>query len=352
MSVTRVRIGTRRSQLATWQAEWVAAKLRGAHPGLEVEIVTVRTLGDKDRRTALHGMARQGVFTKEIEEALYDRRCDLAVHSMKDLPVRFPEGLCLGAVFEREDPRDALIARGGRTLRELPRGAHLGTSSLRRRSQLLRLRPDLVIGDLRGNVPGRIRSAGVPVEPGEAAPAEAPYDATVLAYAGLRRLGWARVVAQVLPTEAVLPAPAQGVVATELRADDEALRALLEPLNHLPTLRAVTAEREFLEALGGWCHVPVGALAEILDGPATATGGAPGGRTPGGRRPSAGEPLGEVHLRGFVGDPDGQEVVEDEIRGTDPHEVGRALAGRLEARGAKEILARVLAETGEDPCPS
>lgn len=342
MSVTRVRIGTRRSQLATWQAEWVAAKLREAHPGLEVDIVTVRTLGDKDRRTALHGMARQGVFTKEIEEALYDRRCDLAVHSMKDLPVRFPEGLRLGAVLEREDPRDALIARGGRTLSELPRGARLGTSSLRRRSQLLRLRPDVEIGDLRGNVPGRIRSAGVPVEPGEAAPTEAPYDATILAFAGLRRLGWARVVAEILPTDIVLPAPAQGVVATELRADDLDLLNLLEPLNHTPTLRAVTAEREFLEGLGGWCHVPVGALAEVQAESEACTAGTPGVHFA----------EGMVHLRGFVGDPDGREVVEDEIRAADPHEAGRALAARLEARGAKEILARVLADTGEDPCPS
>ena len=325
MSARGVRIGTRRSQLATWQAEWVAAKLRHAHPGLEVQIVTVRTLGDRDRRTALHGMARQGVFTKEIEEALFDGRCDVAVHSMKDLPVRFPEGLRLGAVLEREDPRDALVARGGLTLNELPPGARLGTSSLRRRSQLLRARPDIVVGDLRGNVPGRIRSAGVPVEPGEDAPADSPYDATILAVAGLGRLGWARVVSEILPTDVMLPAPAQGAIAIELRAGDEELLDLLGPLNHAPTARAVTAEREFLEALGGWCHVPVGALAEIVDA------------------------RGNIHLKGFVGDPDGGEVVEDQIRAADPGEAGRALAARLEERGAREILTRVLADSGEQP---
>ncbi|MFH1279640.1 MAG: hydroxymethylbilane synthase [Candidatus Eisenbacteria bacterium] len=315
MTDRRVRIGTRRSRLALWQSEWVAGLLREAWPGLEVDVVPVRTLGDKDRTTALHGMARQGVFTKELEEALLDERCDIAVHSMKDLPVRFPGGLRLAAVLEREDPRDALVSHGGRTLAELPEGGALGTSSLRRRSQILHLRPDLRTSDLRGNVPTRLRAVGIAAEKGETAP-EPAFDATVLAYAGLRRLGLDHLVSEVLPVETVLPAPAQGAVAVEIRSDDRGAADLLRPLHHEETDRRVTAEREFLEALGGWCHVPVGALATIRDG--------------------------AVDLEGFVGGPDGVTVLREKVEGEDPVETGRRLAEVLAERGATEILRKVL----------
>lgn len=318
MKGTKLLIGTRRSRLALWQSEWVAGLLREAWPGLKVEVVPVRTLGDKDRTTALHGMARQGVFTKELEEALLDERCDIAVHSMKDVPVRFPDGLGLAAVLEREDPRDALVSFGGKTLAEIPEGGRLGTSSLRRRSQILHLRPDLSAADLRGNVPTRLRAVGVAAESGETAP-EPKYDATVLAYAGLRRLGLDSLVSEVLPVEKVLPAPAQGAVAVEIRSDDEKAAEALRPLHHDDTDRRVTAEREFLEALGGWCHVPVGALATLREG--------------------------AIDLEGFVGDPDGRRVLRERIEGEDPVETGRRLAEILVERGAKEILDEVLGDT-------
>jgi hydroxymethylbilane synthase len=301
----KVRIGTRGSKLALWQSEWVAGLLRKAWAGLTVEVIPVRTLGDRDRTTALHGMARQGVFTKELEEALLDERCDLAVHSMKDVPVRFPEGLRLAAVLEREDPRDALVTTEGWTLEEIPRGGGLGTSSLRRRSQILHLRPDLRAGDLRGNVPTRLRAAGIAVEEGEEAPRPA-FDATVLAYAALRRLGLERVVS------------------VEIRADDRSVADLLRPLHHEATERRVTAEREYLEALGGWCHVPVGALAILRDDGIT--------------------------LEGFVGEPDGGSVLRGKIEGREPVETGRRLAEILAERGAMKILRKVLDETvGPDP---
>lgn len=317
MTDRRVRIGTRRSRLALWQSEWVAGLLREAWPGLKVDVIPIRTLGDKDRTTALHGMARQGVFTKELEEALLDGRCDIAVHSMKDVPVRFPDGLCLGAVLEREDPRDALVSHGGRTLGEIPDGGSLGTSSLRRRSQILHLRPDLTASDLRGNVPTRLRAVGIAAEKGETAP-EPLFDATVLAYAGLRRLGMGHLVSEVLPVEKVLPAPAQGAVAIEIRSEDGGVADRLRPLHHADTDRRVTAEREFLEALGGWCHVPVGALATLRDG--------------------------AIDLEGFVGDPDGLTVLREKIEGEDPVETGGRLAEILARRGAKEILEEVLGD--------
>ena len=267
-------------------------------------------------------MDRQGVFTKELEEALLDDRCDLAVHSMKDLPVRFPSGLGLGAVLEREDPREAFITKDRCTLSELPKGAVLGTSSLRRRSQILQLRPDLKPQDLRGNLPTRIRSVGLPLEDGEAPP-QKQCDATILARAGLLRLGLDHLVGQVLEVDEVLPAPAQGAVAVEIRADDPTTAGHLRPLDHPETRRLVTAEREFLEALGGWCHVPIGALATPTQG--------------------------GLRLRGFVGSADGSQVLRDEVTESDPITAGRTLAERLERVGALRILRDVLKATQPPP---
>ena len=316
-----IRIGTRRSRLAIWQTEWVARLLRERNEELQVEVVPVRSFGDRDRTTALHGMARQGVFTKEIEEALLDGRCDLAVHSLKDLPVRTPDGLVVGAILEREDPRDAWIAGRGLTIDRLPEGATVGTSSLRRRSQVLHLRPDLEVLDLRGNVPTRLRAAGVSLDEGNEP--ERSYDATILAYAGLKRLGLAEHVTEALPTDRFLPAPGQGAVAIELRSDDRKTLELVLPLDDGTARLAVEAEREFLEALGGWCHVPVGALATVTDG--------------------------GIRLEGMVGDPDGRLLLRGETTGEDEVATGRRLAADLLDRGAGPILEKVIAETTGPP---
>lgn len=322
MTAPSVRIGTRRSKLAMWQAEHVARLLRENHPDLGVEIVPIRTLGDKDRENPLPELGRIGVFTKEIEEALLDARCDLAVHSMKDLPTRLAPGLALGAVLEREDPRDALVARDGRKLDRIPRGSIVGTSSLRRRAQILALRPDLEVRDLRGNVPTRLRSVGVMMEEGPV-PATGEMEAIFLAYAGLKRLGGGSYATEIFDTERFLPAPGQGAIAVEIRGEDARLAERLIPLDHGPTRLTTAAEMEFLESLGGWCHVPVGALAE--------------------------ENGSEVLLDGLVADPDGKEILRDSVSGEDPRRVGRELADLLRAKGADAILKEVIRKTQASP---
>jgi hydroxymethylbilane synthase len=306
-----------------WQAEHVAGLLKESHPDLEVVIVPMKTLGDKDRRTPLPGMGQIGVFTKEIEEALLDDRCDAAVHSMKDLPTRLAPGLSLGAVLKRADPRDALVGRDGKRLDQIPEGSAVGTSSLRRRAQVLHMRPDLEVRDLRGNVPTRLRAVGIVMEEESPASAEerpAPpaggLQAVFLAYAGLERLGAASHVTEVFDADRMLPAPGQGAIAVEIRGDDAWLAECLIPLDDGPTRFTTAAETEFLEALGGWCHIPVGALGR-LDGS-------------------------EVILDGLVGDPDGKRIIRDSISGSDPRRVGRRLADLLRERGAGEILEEVL----------
>lgn len=316
-----IRIGTRRSRLAVWQAEWVAKGLRDHHPDLTVDLVPIRTEGDRDRSTALSGMGQIGVFTKEIETALLEDRCDVAVHSLKDLPTRLAAGLSLGAVLERADPRDAFIAREGGTLAALPKGSVLGTSSLRRRAQILNLRPDLVVRELRGNVPTRLRAAGVLLEEGDRP--DVAVDATVLARAGLMRLGFASHASQVFSFEEMLPAPGQGAVGVEIRADDHEVAERLIPLDHGPTRLATAAEREVLEVFGGWCHLPAGALAVVEDG--------------------------DLRLRGLVGDPDGRTIVRAEASGKDPRSLGREVAERLLKKGAREILDKVLGDRHEVP---
>jgi hydroxymethylbilane synthase len=311
----RLRIGTRRSRLALWQTEWVAAELRRLHPSLEVDVVPVQTLGDRDKATSLAGLGRVGVFTKEIEEALLDGRCDLAVHSFKDLATAMPDGLALGAVPRRADPRDAIVSRDGRSLARLEPGSVIGTSSLRRRALILHRRPDVTVTGLRGNVPTRLRAVGIELDEGKD-PTGDPIDATVMALAGLARLGLDGHASEILSVEEFPPAPAQGALAIQIRADDERAAAALAPLDHAPTRLTTRAERAFLAAMEGGCHVPLGAVAEIE-----------GDR---------------VHLRGVVVDPDGGEAVSGERVGRDPLELGRALAGELRARGAEEILARLV----------
>jgi hydroxymethylbilane synthase len=293
-----LRIGSRGSKLALWQAEWVAREL--ARLGQSARIEIIRTTGDKMTDVALAQVGAKGLFTREIEEALLAGRIDLAVHSLKDLPTALPEGLTLAAVLQREDARDAVV---GRRLCDLEPGARVGTSSLRRAAQLRRLRPDLLIEPVRGNVDTRLRRL-----------AEGRYDAIVLALAGLRRLGWEERIAEILPLETMLPAVGQGALAIETREGDEVVRAACRPLEDPDTRRAVMAERALLAGLGGGCQVPIAAHAELSDG--------------------------ALRLRAVVISPDGAQAVRDEIRGApeDAEELGSELARRLLTSGAQAIL--------------
>ncbi|MEM6335354.1 MAG: hydroxymethylbilane synthase [Bacteroidota bacterium] len=250
-----LRLGTRTSRLATWQAEHVAAGLRAAWPGLGVELTPFVTRGDKVLDTPLPLIGGKGLFTAELEAALREGRLDLAVHSLKDLPTEDPDGLILGAILPRENPRDVWVCEAGHTLQTLPEQAVIGTSSPRRAAQLKRLRPDLQIESIRGNVETRLRKASAP-----------PYDATVLAHAGLDRLGLLERGTAVLDFETMLPAPGQAALAVQIRADDERVGRLIRALDHTPTRMAVEAERAFLSALGGGCSAPIAALGSIEDG--------------------------------------------------------------------------------------
>lgn len=252
MAQRTLRIGTRGSQLARWQSDWVAGQLRAR--GLHAEIVEITTSGDVQQSGPVAALGGQGVFTKEIQAALLAGKVDLAVHSLKDLPTQQAEGLRLAAVPTREDPADALISRGGTTLDRLPRGARLGTGSQRRRAQLLTLRPDLNVLDIRGNVDTRLRKLD-----------EGQYDAIALAVAGLARLGWNDRIAEVLGPPRVLPAPGQGALAIECRREDFEAHAAAAPLDDPATRAAVEAERAVLAALHGGCSAPVGAWGRVRD---------------------------------------------------------------------------------------
>jgi len=285
----RVVIGTRGSALALWQTRYVGGRLRAAAPDLDVQIKIIQTRGDLVRDRALSQVGGKGLFVKEIENALLTGEIDLAVHSLKDMPTEQPEGLSLGSILERAEPRDALVVRGGAGgLEGLPSGARVGTSSLRRRAQLLAVRPDLQLLDLRGNVDTRLRKLR-----------EGQYDAVVLAVAGLVRLGYADAINQVLPLDLMLPAPGQGALCIEVRADDGSTQDLIAALDHPPTRWAAQAERAFLRRLEGGCQVPIGAYAEVsgdllhrlapgaqrdtrIGGRRTATGRCPGRAAAGG----------------------------------------------------------------------
>lgn len=245
-----VRVGTRASRLALWQTDHVVAQLRLSRPGLRFESVHIRTLGDRVLDVPLPRIGDRGLFTRDLEEALRDGRIDLAVHSLKDLPTEQPAGLALGAVLSREDPREVLVSRHRQALAALPEGSRLGTSSLRRRAQVLALRPDLAIADIRGNVPTRIEK----VERGE-------YDATLLAHAGLSRLGLSGAISEVFDTSTLVPAPGQGALAVQVRAQDTRIGALVAEIDDAGTRLATTAERTLLAALQGGCQAPVGATA-------------------------------------------------------------------------------------------
>jgi hydroxymethylbilane synthase len=293
-------IASRGSQLALWQARWVERQLTAAGRVCRIEII--KTTGDKITDVPLAKVGTKGLFTKEIEEALLDGRADLAVHSLKDLPTELPEGLVLAAVPEREDPRDAVV---GRPLAELPSGARVGTSSLRRAAQLRQLRGDLTVESVRGNLDTRLRKLD-----------EGQYDAILLAAAGLKRLGWGGRIAEILPPEMMCPAVGQGALALETRASGAGFDACAA-LDHRDTHAAVTAERGLLAALGGGCQVPIGAHARV-DG-------------------------GRLRLVAIVASPDGAELVRGASEGAvaEAEMVGRRLGAELLERGARKILETV-----------
>jgi hydroxymethylbilane synthase len=296
----KIRIGSRGSALALWQSEHVKARLEGLGHPVEVRVIT--TTGDRTLDGPLESVGGKGAFLKEIEEAMLRREVDLAVHSLKDVPTALPAGLELCAVLERADPRDALLSAAGLRLAELPSGARVGTTSLRRRAQLHALRPDLSITDLRGNVDTRLRRLR-----------EGQFDAILLAMAGLTRLGRSAEVTEPLDPGLLIPAPGQGAIALECRTADDGVAAAVVALNHEPTACAVAAERAFLAALGGGCNVPLGAFAEP-------------------------DPASGLRLRALVARADGSVVVRGELRGGNPERLGRALADDLLARGAGDLL--------------
>lgn len=300
---TSLVIGTRGSTLALWQAEWVQARLRESAPGLSVTLRRIKTSGDKILDVPLAKLGGKGLFVKEIEEALLRREIDVAVHSMKDVPTALPDGLALLCVPKREDPRDALLSRAGTAFRDLPSGAKVGTSSLRRQAQLLHLRRDVTITMLRGNLDTRLRKLK-----------EGEFDAIVLAAAGLRRLGWTEAVTEYLSPDTCVPAIGQGVLAIEGRHDDQLVRRLLAPLEDAQTRVAVTAERALLERLEGGCQVPIAAHASLQ---------------------------GEViTVDALVASVDGRSIIRERLTGkaTEAEEIGRLLAERLLAGGGRAIL--------------
>lgn len=301
-----IRIATRKSPLALWQAHFVQSRLQQLYPHLQVELLPMSTKGDKILDSPLAKVGGKGLFVKELEQAILAGDADIAVHSMKDVPVEFPEGLGLTIICERDDPRDAFVSGNFDSIAELPTGSRVGTSSLRRQCQLRAQRPDLQVIDLRGNVNSRLAK----LDAGE-------YDAILLAAAGLRRLGLHERISALLPPELSLPANGQGAVGIECRLEDSELLSLLAPLEHTPTRQRVLAERAMNRALQGGCQVPIGAYAEL-----------------------EGDTL---WLRGLVGLPDGSQILRAELRGTasEPEALGQALAEQLLTQGAAELLAEV-----------
>lgn len=301
-----LRIATRQSPLALWQAHYVQQRLMACHPGLRVELVPMVTKGDVILDTPLAKVGGKGLFVKELEQAMLSDRADIAVHSMKDVPIEFPEGLGLVTICEREDPLDAFVSNQFDSVDALPQGAVVGTSSLRRQCQLSARRPDLVIRSLRGNVGTRLSK----LDAGE-------YDAIILAVAGLKRLGLGDRIRHAMPAEESLPAVGQGAVGIECRLDDAQAIALLSALNHEETAVRVKAERAMNTRLEGGCQVPIGSFA-LLQGD-------------------------ELWLRGLVGSPDGKVMVRGERRGPreDAEKMGVSLAEELLDNGAREILKEV-----------
>ncbi len=304
-----IRIATRKSPLALWQAEHVAAELKKAHPGIQIEILGMTTQGDKILDTPLAKIGGKGLFIKELEQGLLSDEADIAVHSMKDVPVELPEGLHLAVIMQREDPRDAFVSNRFKTIDELPQGACVGTSSLRRQSQLAELRPDLQIKSLRGNVNTRLRKLD-----------EGEYDAIILAAAGLIRLGFQDRITAFISAEQSLPAIGQGAVGIECRSDDDRVNGLIAPLHHPETAACVLAERAMNQRLNGGCQVPIAGYAMLESG--------------------------HLWLRGLVGEPDGSRIIRGEVEGTtaEAEAMGTGLAEQLLEWGADRILQALYAE--------
>jgi len=302
----QIRIGTRASALALWQAEWVKSELEKKYPGMTVTLTKIKTTGDKILDVPLAMVGGKGLFVKEIEEAMLREEIDIAVHSMKDVPTFFPEGLHLGAITKREDARDALLSRNGVKFHDLPKGATVGTSSLRRQAQLISIRPDLKIAQLRGNVDTRLRKLR-----------EGQFDAIILAAAGVKRLGLAEHVTEYIEPEISLPAIGQGALGIECRAGDRELNDMIAFFNHQESRVCVTGERALLRRLEGGCQVPIACYGTMKNG--------------------------TLSLTGLVASVDGARVVKESIQGppADAEKLGVTLAETLLSLGADVILKEV-----------
>jgi hydroxymethylbilane synthase len=308
---SELKIGTRGSQLALFQANWVKDQLSHAHPDLKVTLVKIKTTGDKIQDVPLAKIGGKGLFVKEIEESLLQKKIDLAVHSIKDVPTEFPKGLHLSVITKREDPRDVFISRDGRTLKDLPQGAKIGTSSLRRQAQLLHFRNDLELIPLRGNLDTRLKKLRT-----------MNLDAVVLALAGLRRLGLEERITEIISTDISLPAIGQGALGIETRMDDKEVEGQIRFLNDRDSSIAVTAERAFLKKLEGGCQVPLAAYARPVG-----TG---------------------LRVDGLVGSIDGKRLIRHHVEGPieNAESLGIELAETLLGKGAKEILDEVYQRSG------
>ena len=306
VSLPEIRIATRSSPLALWQAEEVARRLMLLHPGLKVLLVQMKTQGDKLLDAPLSKTGGKGLFVKELEVGILERRADIAVHSMKDVPVDFPEGLELRVIMQREDPRDAFVSNHYDSLASMPAGKRVGTSSLRRQMQIRETYPQLEIDWLRGNVNSRL----VKLDEGN-------YDAIILACAGLIRLGFEQRIKRALDPEECLPAIGQGAIGIEVRSDDKAVKELIEPLAHADTMSCIAAERAMNQALSGGCQVPIAGFAQLTNG--------------------------RIYMRGMVGEPDGSRILRAEINGSASQaaSLGKRLAADLLAQGAADILRRL-----------
>lgn len=302
----KIIVGSRRSKLALTQTKWVIEQLKKQGLPFEFEIKEMVTKGDQILNVTLSKVGGKGLFVKEIEQAMLDEEIDMAVHSMKDMPAVLPEGLTIGCIPLREDHRDALISKNGEQFEELPSGAVIGTSSLRRGAQLLSMRPDIEIKWIRGNIDTRLEKLK-----------NEDYDAIILAAAGLSRMGWSKdTVTQYLEPEISVPAVGQGALAIECRENDHELLSLLQALNHDETARAVRAERVFLKEMEGGCQVPIAGYGRILDG-------------------------GNIELTSLVASPDGKTIYKEHLTGKDPIAIGSEAAERLTSQGAKLLIDRV-----------
>lgn len=306
----KVIVGSRRSKLAMTQTNWVIDQLRKIGAPFTFEVKEIVTKGDEILNVTLSKVGGKGLFVKEIEQEMLNKEIDMAVHSMKDMPAVLPNGLVVGAIPEREDPRDALISKWNRSLQDLPSGSVVGTSSLRRKAQLLNIRPDLEIKWIRGNIDTRLKKLQT-----------AEYDAIILAAAGLSRMGWkSDVVTEFLDPNECIPAVGQGALAIECREDDEEMLHWLAKINSPKTSHAVTAERSFLNKIGGSCQVPVGGYAVINEN-------------------------NKIVLQAFVASSDGNTIYREKIVGNDPEKVGQLAGQRLIGRGADELIREILNET-------